>query len=804
MGRGHRLHGRHAELAAVLTAARTRTGRLVVVRGAPGTGRTALLTAAGHALRDTGMPVVAITDPAELSRLRPRRIALLIDDADAVPIQDLLACRRNGCLVIATCRDVSTSELSAAADHTLDLGPLPDEDVLTLLKDVGPLDQPVIDALRTALGPLFGNPGTVLATVEHLRDRLITVAERLCLRELHIALPPHHWLCTRDDPLLTAVAILGELRIDHLPMLAAALSEPVADCGRRIDALVEADVLTVDTTGKLRCVCPALAAALADDAGPHHAQRLHHALAVQLMRRNGDPTTIADHLTASGLSTPTARLLRLADRARTQQPHRAAHWYAAALRDLPRDRQEHANVLRSLLKLLVQNGQYDLLSSVLADQATMPSADPAVRDDLEAAAMLTAFHTGHPVKVAHEPRTGGPLDLYAWWTGEHRTHIPDPTATPDDALLTTAELRLIHCALSVDHAGCAREVGAIRNPAARQRLEDLMEAGAAGDPTAVFEIVLGAGYRAPADGPLALGRTVIRGYAAANWSDALPAARRLELTGTPDSPIHQMSRIYAAAIHVSRGEYATASNWLATVSHDPRFAAGRATVECTLLHRAGDSLGAVHLAWRTYRRVRRAGTLAGVERLLLIALQIAMRSGDREMATALHEEIEQLYVRAPWRCARQVVLLGRGLIHRDPAAAAEGATVCRIRAHRPDLLWACRILAQFCDQPGPLIDQINTLAADPTGTFLLPTQLTAMMRRFGVPEPPPEGFTTTELRMIDLIRTGHTNRQIAALLHLSVNTIENHLTQLFARTGYRSRGELAAASSDGRLTGGVT
>ncbi|MFC0105087.1 helix-turn-helix domain-containing protein [Kibdelosporangium aridum] len=78
------------------------------------------------------------------------------------------------------------------------------------------------------------------------------------------------------------------------------------------------------------------------------------------------------------------------------------------------------------------------------------------------------------------------------------------------------------------------------------------------------------------------------------------------------------------------------------------------------------------------------------------------------------------------------------------------------------------------------------------------------MRRFGVPEPPPEGFTTTELRMIDLIRTGHTNRQIAALLHLSVNTIENHLTQLFARTGYRSRVELAAASSDGRLTGGVT
>ncbi|MFB9297172.1 helix-turn-helix transcriptional regulator [Kibdelosporangium philippinense] len=796
------MQGRQAELAAVRTAAQTQTGRLMVIRGAHGTGRTALLNAAEHTLREHGHPVTHI-DADELTRMRPRDIALLIDDADTVPIQDLLASRRNGCLVIATCQDTSTSELSSAADQTLDLGPLPETDVLALLKDVGPLDQPVIDALRTALGPLFGNPGTVLATVEHLRDRLITVAGLLCLRDLHIALPANHWLCTHADPLLRAIAILGELRIDDLPLLAGALGEPVATCGRRIDALVDADVLSVETTGKLRCVCPALATALADEAGPHHAQRLHHALATQLMRRNGDPTTIADHLTASGLSTPTARLLRLADRARTQQPHRAARWYAAALRDLPRDRHEHANVLRSLLKLLVQNGQYDLLCTVLADQATMPTSNPAVRDDLEAAAMLTAFHTGHPVKVAHDPRPGSPLELYAWWIGEHRNFVPDSTPTPEDALLTAPELRLIHCALAVDHAGCAREVGAIRNPAALQRLEDLMEAGAAGDPTAVFEIVLGAGYRAPSTGPLALSRTVVRGYAAAKWSEALTAARRLELTGTPDSPIHQMCRIYAAGIHLNRGEYDTASNWLATVSHDPRFAAARAAVECSLLHRAGDSLGAVHLAWRTYRRVRRAGTLTGVERLLLTALQIAVRGQDQEMAAALHEEIEQLHIRAPWRCARQVMLLSRGLVHRDAAAAAEGANISRLRAHRPDLLWACRILAQFCDQPGPLIDELNTLATDPTGSFLLPTQLTTMMRRYGVPEPPPEGFTSTELRIIELIRTGHTNRQIAALLQLGVKTVEQHLTRLYDRTGYRSRVELTAASIDGRLTGGV-
>jgi hypothetical protein len=103
-------------------------------------------------------------------------------------------------------------------------------------------------------------------------------------------------------------------------------------------------------------------------------------------------------------------LIDLADRTCAAQPHRAAHWYAAALRHVPPHRQEHANVLAFLLRLLVQNGQYDLLGDVLADEARVAATDPAVQDDLEAAAMLTAFHTGHPVKVAHEPIPGDPAE----------------------------------------------------------------------------------------------------------------------------------------------------------------------------------------------------------------------------------------------------------------------------------------------------------------------------------------------------------------------------------------------------------
>jgi DNA-binding NarL/FixJ family response regulator len=60
-------------------------------------------------------------------------------------------------------------------------------------------------------------------------------------------------------------------------------------------------------------------------------------------------------------------------------------------------------------------------------------------------------------------------------------------------------------------------------------------------------------------------------------------------------------------------------------------------------------------------------------------------------------------------------------------------------------------------------------------------------------------LSATELRIIELIRNGQTNRQIAAALWVSEKTVENHLTRLFARTGRRSRLDLAVASLEDRL-----
>lgn len=65
---------------------------------------------------------------------------------------------------------------------------------------------------------------------------------------------------------------------------------------------------------------------------------------------------------------------------------------------------------------------------------------------------------------------------------------------------------------------------------------------------------------------------------------------------------------------------------------------------------------------------------------------------------------------------------------------------------------------------------------------------------------PTEVLSTTEQQIVELVRAGATNRQIAATLHVSVKAVEGNLTRLFRRFGVSSRAELAGGSSS-RLSG---
>jgi DNA-binding CsgD family transcriptional regulator len=67
------------------------------------------------------------------------------------------------------------------------------------------------------------------------------------------------------------------------------------------------------------------------------------------------------------------------------------------------------------------------------------------------------------------------------------------------------------------------------------------------------------------------------------------------------------------------------------------------------------------------------------------------------------------------------------------------------------------------------------------------------VRRNLTPARPASGWTSltdSELAVVRLVVAGQTNRQIAAQLFLSANTISSHLRRVFSKLGISSRVEL--------------
>ena len=775
---------------------------------------------------------------------RHTRTALVVDDAHLIaePTPVLTGARRAGCLVLAACRkEVENSspgilELVTAADEEFTLGPLADEHVAALVRDAagGQVDDAVLAGLRSALGPLCTNPGTVLSTLADLRDRglLVMVRDRLVLREApgRIALPDGHDLLLRTRALgdlglrlLSSVALLDELEVDDLPLLAEAIDADLAECGSVFDRLIEGGVLVADPSGRVRCRCPALAAAARG--GELARKWLHTAIAKRLLERHRAgswvaPAVLADHVARSGLAVQidddmVTWLLDLAEAAARDQPERGAHWCAAALRRLPTTAPEHARALALLLGLVVGTGQYELLREVLTRYA-QDGCEPVSFEEIRMAAVFDALYTGEP---AAEPEVralldaaiadGDPMAFGEWWFGRRmataesssaesapirRVGLREPMAMP--------QIELLRAALSGDPDACGRAWREVGRPASSPELDRLRFAAGVVDMAEVARIVLGPAFRVPERGVLGTYHRVVAEHGDANWSAAMSAVRELELSGCGDTLAHHAARLFAAEICVARGNARQAGEWLDDSTSVPRLAALRAWVEVGLLASTGQARRAVSLARAVCADLRNRPERPGLDRLLIRAVWLAEFTEDRDGAVALLEDIEELHRVGAWTDTMEIVFMARGIVHRDVVYTQVAADLARRRGNRPALLEACLAVARLAEDPRPWLAEAHEIATQ-CGASVLLDRIRAITRERGVSAPRArnqrETLSTTEQRIIELIKEGMTNRQIAVSLRVSEKTVENHLTRLFARTGCRSRVELVAASLEGRL-----
>jgi DNA-binding CsgD family transcriptional regulator len=77
------------------------------------------------------------------------------------------------------------------------------------------------------------------------------------------------------------------------------------------------------------------------------------------------------------------------------------------------------------------------------------------------------------------------------------------------------------------------------------------------------------------------------------------------------------------------------------------------------------------------------------------------------------------------------------------------------------------------------------------GAGLWANKARAEMARIGGRAPGPVGLTPTEQDVADLVASGHTNREVAGALFLSVSTVESNLRRIYKKLGVRSRTELS-------------
>jgi DNA-binding CsgD family transcriptional regulator/tetratricopeptide (TPR) repeat protein len=223
----------------------------------------------------------------------------------------------------------------------------------------------------------------------------------------------------------------------------------------------------------------------------------------------------------------------------------------------------------------------------------------------------------------------------------------------------------------------------------------------------------------------------------------------------------------------------------------------------------GNPAGAVE----QYAGLQRLSERLGVEEPCVVpwtahAVAAHVESGDRAGGEVLLRRLETSaeHLRCGW--PRVAVAWGRAALAQGDGdlAGAETHHRAAVEAARSSGLELDRItsllnLGRTLRRSGRQIEARGPLAeglwrAEQGGAELLAThlrdELSAAGGRRSRRSAPGTGLTPQETRIAALASQGRTNRQIAASLSLSINTVETHLQRVFAKLNIRSRVELVA------------
>jgi DNA-binding CsgD family transcriptional regulator len=216
--------------------------------------------------------------------------------------------------------------------------------------------------------------------------------------------------------------------------------------------------------------------------------------------------------------------------------------------------------------------------------------------------------------------------------------------------------------------------------------------------------------------------------------------------------------------------------------------------ESTVLRKLGDHDGADALLYRAKRLVEDGPYVLGTEELWPGLVRAAQRAGNND------EVLEHLA-----RAAETARLLDTDRAHiAHLTVRAEvlgdrqaGERVVKLVQGRPDLPYENALALMRVGLCGIETRRLFGEAYDlfgQVGALFWRARMRKHMRDLKVPAPSRAETTTENERLLAvLVAEGLSNRQLSVVFGTSEKSVEGRLTRMFARIGYRSRVELAAA-----------
>jgi DNA-binding CsgD family transcriptional regulator len=725
-----------------------------------------------------------------------------------------------GALGTEGCRHLEVGPLSLGATRRL----LAERLGLTLPRRV----------LRRVFDAAHGNPLFVLQLGRTLAERGVPAVDE----ELEIPDDLEELVGTRVSELpepvrliLVAAGLSGDLRRSQL----AAVTDPSA-----VDEAFEAGLLVAEGD-RVRPFHPLLSAAARMQAEPNERRALHAALAEAVT----DETLRARHL-ALATELPDLEVAGVVEAAARRTRARGAIEDAAelaehALRLTPTEAAEHAERLLLLGEYLFAfdpQRVVDLLAT-RADELPTGSARARAHLLLSDAGTKDLRQKEYHVERALAEDTADPA-IRASVLSEHAVYtavcaveqIEHAEALALDALQTAAGDGQSE-RMALQALGWARALEG-------KRIADLHErfAAASDSPYLLYQSVdriaavqlawrgdvqqarnVLADLRAtaeargegPSSGTLLLHLTEVE-LRAANWASALDYANAFQdslYAETSATPVYARLRALLAA---GQGDPDEAERWVREVIADSEatgfrwdlLEAMRARGIAALLRR--DPAQAVESLWPVWEHTRREGIDdPGVFPVAPDLVEGLVELGKIEEAHAVTQRLDELATEQdhPWglvtatRCRSLIALAARAAAD-DAAEGLRSAAVtygelglpfeharsslALGRAERRRRKWASAraALAQAADA----FDEIGS-----TGWSELAR---AAVARVGARKPVAPGeLTPAERRVAELAAEGRANKEIAAALFVTINTVEVHLSRAYGKLGVRSRSQLA-------------